>query len=167
MLKNKKASVQDVALIIVIIFSLAVLGLVSKTAFNEFNNKVSTNPNINNSQVTIDALNAGYEITNKYDYIIFSVFMGLVIALIITGWLVGGNPIFAFLYFIAIVIITVVAIVFSNVWWRISTNTVFNTALTEMPITDFLISNIHIVTPIIGFVGILVMFAKPFTGQYD
>lgn len=162
---NKKATVQDVALIITIIFALAVTMLVGKLTFTEFKDKLTANPNVNSSQVTLDALDDGYNNTSKYDYVLFTIFMGLVLALIITGWLVGGNPLFAFLYFIGIVLITVMAIIFSNVWWRVSTNTLFTGVLAEMPITDFLVSNIHILTPVIGFIGIIVMFAKPYTFQ--
>ena len=162
---NKKASVQDVALIIVLLFSLAIVALVGKVAFSEFNSRMGNITVVNSSQVTLDALDDGYNVTNKYDYVMFTIFMGLLIALIITGWLVGGNPLFTFVYFIAIVIITILAIVLSYVWNRVSTNTIFTTALAEMPITDFMISNIHIITPVIGFIGLLVMFAKPYTEQ--
>jgi len=162
---NKKASVQDVALIIVLLFSLAIVALVGKVAFSEFNARMGNITVVNSSQVTLDALDDGYNVTNKYDYVMFTIFMGLLIALIITGWLVGGNPLFTFVYFIAIVIITILAIVLSYVWNRVSTNTIFTTALAEMPITDFMISNIHIITPVIGFIGLLVMFAKPYTEQ--
>jgi len=88
--------------------------------------------------------------------------IAFVLAIIITGWLVGGNPIFAFIYFIVLVILVAVSAIFSFTWNKLTTTALFGTLVADkFPAIDFILSNFPVFIAIIGFIGLMVMFAKP------
>jgi hypothetical protein len=89
------------------------------------------------------------------------VFIALSLALLITGWFVGGNPLFMFVYFIVVVLATVAAGVLAWFWEQFSQASVLAASLASFPITDHLVSNLHIYIAVLGVVGMVVMFAKP------
>lgn len=93
----------------------------------------------------------------------FSIFIGLILAFIITAYFIGGNPIFMFIFFIVIVIVVSISAIFSNTWEDITTMSIFGTTLSNFPITAHIITNLPYYMAIIGFIGIVMMFIRPFT----
>jgi len=120
-------------------------------------------PAINSSAAAVSSLNATSNLTNRYDYVIFGLFIGLVLATIITGWFIGGQPIFMILYFIVVVIGVIGSSILSNVWETTTTMPVFGTTINAFPITNHILLNLPLYTTLFGFVGIVVMFARPFS----
>jgi hypothetical protein len=98
------------------------------------------------------------------DYVIFGLFIGLVLALLITAWFIGGNPVFMFLYFIFVVLAVVMSAILSNVWESYSGNSVFGLTIASFPITNNLLSYLPLYIGIVGFIGVVAMFAKPYLG---
>ena len=121
---------------------------------------------INESEAAVEALEGAQAVTNRLDYVIFGLFIGLVLALIISGWFIGGNPIFMAIYFMIVVLGVVFSTVLSNVWETTSQASIFGTTVTHFPITNNLMANLPLYMAVIGFLGLVVMFAKPyFAGQ--
>lgn len=125
-------------------------------------NQLIAEPTINSSDAAVESLSAVSTISNRMDYVIFGLFIGLILGVIITGWFVGGNPIFMFIYFIVVVIAVILAMIFSNVWDTVSQSSIFGTTVTHFTITNNIMGNLPLYIAIIGIIGLVVMFAKPY-----
>lgn len=159
---DKQGSARDVILIVIVIFVLALGTFVAHFMMNTAANGMLAVPTINSSSSTVTALESAKTVSSQYDYLVFAVFIGMTLALIITGWFVGGNPIFMFIYFLIVIIGVVLAAIFSNVWEQISQASVFGSTVVSFPITNHLLTWLPMYASIIGILGLIVMFAKPF-----
>lgn len=153
---------KDVLLVGVIIFAFALGFFVINYAMNTIVDDMVGISAINESNSTVQALQGVQGLMGRLDYIITGLFIGLVLALIITGWFIGGIPIFMFIYFIVVVIGVVVSTILSNVWETFTGSAVFGTTVNSFPIANNLMLNLPIYMAIVGFIGMVVMFAKPY-----
>lgn len=152
---------REVLIGIVMVFVFAIGFFSFHSVFNDSVDKIVNNSVINSSAPATNAFKEGKTLSNRLDYIVFMVFIFICLIVLISGWMVGGNPLFMFLYFLIIVIATILASVFEYVWELVSTASVFHgTAL--FPITNHIITHLAAYTPIIGFLGVIAMFIKPF-----
>ena len=163
---NNKGSARDVLFIAVILFGLAIGFFTIHYMMGETVDRLIANPVINQSSSAVEAFEGIDIMTSRLDYVIFGVFIALVLGLIITSWFIGGNPIYMFIYFIIVVITVVISTVLANTWEMITQGdiaaTVFGTAsFNAFPLTNNLMLYLPIYISIIGFIGIVVMFAKP------
>jgi len=158
-------STNDVILIGAIIFIFGIgfftVFFMSQTVTNQMMNI----PTINESSATMEVLESQAVIRGRMDYIIFGLFIGLILALLISGWFVGGHPIFMTIYFLIIVIGVAVGAVLANTWETTTTMTIFGSTINSFPITNNILLNLPIYVAIIGFLGMVVMFAKPYLMQ--
>jgi len=155
-------SATDVVLIGVLIFVFGTGFLVLNFMMNEVVDQMTNIDAINVSNASTSALHGITDVVNRLDYVIFGLFIGLILGLIITGWFVGGHPIFMFIYFIVMVLAVILSVVLSNVWYEISQASVFGTTVLSFPITNHLLLRMPFYSAIIGFIGFVVMFAKPY-----
>jgi len=156
------ASTNDVILIGVLIFTFAIGFFIVFYMSSTVTTQMLSIPVINESASTVEVLESQSKVTSKMDYVIFGLFIGLVLALIISGWFVGGNPIFMAVYFLIIIIGTATAAVLSNVWETVAGASIFGATAASFPITNNLLSYLPLYTVIIGFLGMIIMFAKPY-----
>ena len=120
---------------------------------------------INQSNTTVSVLDGVKSFTNRLDYIVLAVFIGMILGIIITGWFIAGNAIFTLIYFIVVVIVVVASTIFANVWETISQASVFGATIANFPILNHLLSYFPIYISVIGVAGLIVMFAKPYIVQ--
>lgn len=120
---------------------------------------------LNESATAVEALEGTQTMLGKLDYLVFGVFLALALGLVITSWFIGGNPIFMFIYFLIIVISVVVSAVLSNVWETVTGASVFGTSLASFPLANHLIGLLPFYIGVVGFIGIVVMFAKPYLSE--
>ena len=158
---------RDVIVISVILFSIAALFFVIKFASDTAIDRIVSLPAINTSQATVDAFQGTKTNLNaRLDYLFFGLFIGFILAVIITGWFVGANPIFMFIYFIITIVGVTIGTVLSNVWQQITTSSVFGTTISGFPITNHVLSYFPLYIAVITFIGIVVMYAKQYiTGE--
>lgn len=116
---------------------------------------------VNSSQPAVDAFNSSITQADKLDRWVLYIFLGMVLALIITSWFVAGRPVFGFLYMIVIIIGVGLSAILSNVWETTTIMARFGAAVGSFPITNHLLSYLPIYTLAVGFIGMVVMFAKP------
>ena|SRR3990167_2612922 len=159
---SKKGTVQDVAVATVMFFAVVILFFVVTYSYGAFVDKAINNTNINSSDTSVQAFQDSKTLTERLDYVAVVLLFGLTLAIIITGWFVGGNQLFAFIYFIVLVILIAVSAVFSYVWNQVSTKAMFAVTLTKFPVSDFILQNFPMFITVIGFIGMMVMFAKPY-----
>lgn len=154
------ASVRDIIFIIIIFFVLALgMFIIHFTVSNMFG-ALQHSP-INETAEAVTVLDSGQNLINRLDMLLAIVFIGLCLSVMITGWLVGGHPIFMFIYFMVIVIGVILSMVLSYVWESITLMTPFISTLGSFLITNHLISYLPYYSAVIGSIGMIVMFGKP------
>lgn len=155
------ASARDIALVGILIFAFGatflVVHMMTDTVITQFEN----NSEVNSSTDAITAFQGTRAATNRLDYVVGGLFTALMLGIIITGWFVGGHSIFMIVYFIVIITSIITSAVLSNVWETVSTSAQLISSLTSFPITDHLLTYLPRYSLIVGFIGVIVMFAKP------
>ncbi len=145
----------------VILFIAAIVFVTIKYSYVRFVDQATNITSFNSSLDAVEALDATADLTDRFDYVVFVLLVGLSLAIIITGYLVPAHPIFAFIYFIALVILVAVSAIFSFAWETFSTKAIFVSTVDQLPIIDLIMTNFPVYITIIGFIGMMVMFAKP------
>ena len=154
---------RDVALIGALIFILGMGLFVIHFSMSTMTTAMLNETSINQTEGAVDSLEGiQNNVLARLDYVVVSVFFILILVLIISGWFVGGNPIFMFIYFIVVVIGTLMSILLSNVWETVTQSASFGSTITAFPITNNIMLNLPIYVAVIGFIGLVVMFAKPY-----
>lgn len=154
----------DVVLIGVLVFAAAI-GLFAIFAAVDPVITSMEHSKINESATAVDVLQGTRTMLGKLDYLILGVFIALVLGLIITSWFIGGNPLFMFVYFIVITLAVIVAAILSNVWETVSGASVFGTTLGSFPLSNHIMLLLPYYIGVIGFIGIVIMFAKPYLSE--
>ena len=161
-------AVRDIITIGVIIFIMGISFFIINFLFTTVTDQMIDAPAINESTVTKTSLeDYQSKVLNRLDYILFGLFIVLTLSVIITGWFIGGNPIFMFAYFVVVVATVILSMVFSNVWEDVSTASVFGATVANFPITNNILSNFPLYIAIIGIIGMVVMFGKPYFTQQN
>lgn len=158
-------SAEDVVLVGAIVFTLAIAFFVSYFAVNIVYTSLLGTAALNATPEVVAVFQAGQKSTGQMDYVVFAVFIGLTIAIIVSGWFIGGNTLFMILYFLVWVIAVILSAIFSNTWQTITQMAVFGTTISAFPLSNNLLSNFPIYLTIVGFIGIIAMFAKPYFAQ--
>lgn len=158
---NKMGSATDVLFIAATVTFLAIGFFVIHYVIGKATDNIITNPSVNTSSEAVAAFNSMKTVTNRLDYVIFALFMGLSLALIITGYFIYGYSVFMFFYIIVNMIAVGLSAVFSNIWETFASDPTLNSSLSSFPITSNLMAYLPYYVGIVGFIGIIVMFAKP------
>jgi hypothetical protein len=164
---NKRGSALDVILLTAFLFSFGIGFFIINFMVNTTVDKMVLNPQINSSVASVNALN-GIEnnVTNRLDYVVFGILIGMILALIVTGWLIGGNPLFMVFYFLIVVVAVAGAAILSNIWETMTQRPEFIPTLANFPITNHILLYFPYYIAIVGVIGLTVMFAKPYiSGQ--
>lgn len=146
------------AAIIIFVFGISYLSM--HYVSNQMYDQIIKMAEMNTSRGMMDIWEGSKAVSERMDYVIFGLFIALILGLIITSWFVAGHPIFTFIYALVLIIIVAISSIFSYVWEQALT-TVIGASASSFPITNHLISNIALYMTIVGFVSIIIMFAKP------
>lgn len=160
-MKNKRGNIQNLGLAMVILFAMAVVFLTVKYSYTEAVERIINNTVVNSSEESVRAFTNTRDLTNRYDYILFVLLMGFTLAIFIIAWFASGHPLFSFIYFIALVILIAVSAILSFVWGKITDQSMFVATAESFPIINFILDNFPMYIAIMGFVGMMIMFAKP------
>lgn len=161
-MRKRATSAIDVIFISVLIFCLAMGIFMSHFISTKIQAGLLANKEINSSNSTVTAINNMEKTQNRFDYLMLAVFIGIALGTIIIGWMIGGLPIFMVFYFFGIIVAAMLSFFLSNAYEGVSTLTIFGATVNSLPITSHLLLNLPIYVCIIGFIGIVTMFAKPY-----
>jgi len=152
---------RDIVIIALVLFCVAVGLFISSHTSTTILSSMRAAPNINDTPSAVAAIDSAQASVDKADYWYFGIFIALCLALIITGWFIGGHPIFMIVYFFFIVLAIIISAVLANSWETLSADHSFILTIIKFPITNNIIMNLPIYVSIVGFIGLLAMFAKP------
>lgn len=153
---------RDILIAGIIVFTLAIGLFIAYMISNTVITSMMGISQINQSASAVAALQGSQKVTNQMDYVVLGVFIGLTLAIIITGWFIGGNPIFMAVYSLVWVIAIVLSTILANTWETTTQSSVFGTTISHFPIANNLLLGLPIYIGIVGFLGLVVMFAKPY-----
>ena len=156
------ASAKDVLLIGILIFTFGIGFFIIYFISTTVTAQIIAIPTINDSSAAVAVFQAQSNVTSKLDYMIFGLFIGLVLGMMISGYYVGGNPLFMAIYFLVVIISIAAGAVMSNVWETTTQASVFGSTVSAFPITNNLMTYLPMYLAVLGFLGMIVMFAKPY-----
>jgi len=157
---NKKGSAVDLIVIIGMLLSLSFLFFSVKFSATTIVTQLISIPQINQSAVVKETFEDIEVSTNRFDYLFLGVFVAFFLSLIITSWLLGGEPIFMIFYFLVATIAVIASMIGANVWNNITGLTMFGATLNSLPITNHIMTYLPIYTAIMAITGTIVMFAR-------
>jgi len=153
-------SASDVIYISVVLLMTGLFLFIGNFLTNTVMDSALTHEQLNSSQGAVDNYNSVKAQANKLDYVYFAFFMGLVFGLLITGWLIGGNPIFMFFYIIIIIIGVLISPILSNAFESFVSTPAITATTANFPIMMFIMQYLPMFIAVIGLIGLLVMFAS-------
>jgi len=159
---NKRGTGTDVLYLVVVLFFIGFFCFVGYFTFNRMNTLLLANSVMNSTQASRDALGSITTTTSKYDYFVLAVFIGFVLAILISSWFIGGNPLFMILYFVVLVGCVVGSMFLSNIWEEVTQKAIWGATITGFPITNHLITYMPVYIAVVGFLGMIAMFGKPY-----
>lgn len=158
---NRKGSALDVLLIGVLCFAFGIGLLVMHFTSARIYSALLNNTQIQTSDATITVLEASNNQLAKLDLWFLALFIGLILALIITSWFISSNPIFIGVYVIVLIIAVIVSMGLSNAWESASQRPTFVSSLSAVPITNHVLTYLPYYVAVVGMLGLIVIFAKP------
>lgn len=155
---NKRGSFRDVFLILIVLFGLGIGTLVGFKTLDATVDAMSgtligADVKANASMHTVQGIAEDYS-----DFIFLGVFFALLIGLIVTAYFAGGHPVFAIIYFVALVIMGFLAAVLQYIWEQLSGSTMFITYAAKMPLANWILTHLVTVMVGVGLVGLLFMY---------
>lgn len=153
---NKKATVQEIFLIIVILFIISIGFLVIKTVWNEA--KPDLQGKFGDKADAI--LDQGDSLFSTFDYLFIFMVIGLAAAAAIMAFTVDFHPVFWIFTIIIAAVGTIVAAIFSNAYGDMAATSDFTNASTTFAGTSFIMNNLVLFIVAIAFIIIIAMFAK-------
>lgn len=159
MKKPNKRGQMDVLFIVVILFALALVVFIGNKFLGELNTAIQTD-----SDSTAEAKAASADITARYPAIFdagFIMFFVLVwIAILISAWFIDTTPMFFIAALIVLAFTVIVGISLNEAYSELITDSEFNTVNTTFPMIHFILNNLALVTIIVGFSVLVVLFGK-------
>lgn len=152
---------RDVIFISVILLVTALFLFIGNFLTNTVMDVALQHPQLNSSPGAVNAYNSVKTQSNRLDYVYFVYFIALTFGILITGWLIGGNPIFMFFYVIILIVGVLISPILSNTFQSFILTPAITATADNFPITIFIMQNLPIFMTIIGMLGLIVMFAKP------
>jgi len=158
---NRKATITEVIFLVIVLFILGIGFLMARVWTSQLATELVNNPTINQSEGARNAIQSIDKVQNRFDYVIFGAFIAMVLGMLIASWFIAGNGIYTFVYFIALVFAIVLSAIMANMWSEFFNNSLLAAQQSYFPITDNLITYSPYYLAVLGFLSIIIMFAKP------
>lgn len=161
--KSKRGQI-DVLFFAITIVAIAIFFLILRHIVGAVNDGLLSSP-LNQSEEAVAALNSSNDLIEKFDYIWLTIFVGLILGILISSFLIDVHPVFIPIWIILMGISVLIGVIMNNVYADFVANATLNASADLSPFANFIIS--HYVSVIIG-VGILSMiliFAKTSSGS--
>jgi len=152
-----QAEVFQILIFLILVFVLAVGFFIVSFVTTEVADGIQDST-INNS-ATVDAIDSLRNFgSSTIDRGFFLLFAGLVIALMITSFLVRIHPIFMFLWIFVLGITLILGLYLGNAYENIQNVSALSGV--DLPLMDLILGNIVIVTLAAGALSIIIVFVK-------
>ena len=160
-MKNKKGVVEVITTIVILL--VVALGFVAVVFVG-----LQINDSLGDKFQELDPTNTSYapmgdmieKTVVSADYIFLALFAFLFIAIIITSFLFFSHPVFVVIYIILAVGSLIVSVPLANSYEKVTDLNAFAEATSRLPITDWILLHLPLVTLGIIIISIIVIYAK-------
>lgn len=159
-MRSRRGSIDDMALFLVVVFAVGVAFVMLYLGFDTAIDAMILNPQINASSEAVGTLQTTQGILPRLDYLFLMVFIGMAIAIIVISLIVAGNPVFMFLYTLALVVMTAAATILSFAWDTITTKSIFLAIMNDYTITNHIIHYFGYYFAAVGCIAFIAMFIR-------
>lgn len=157
-------SVRDIIIVAIILFVVGTsIVFITKIGHN-INNQLLEVPIFNNTESSREVITSVDAAINSTDYLYLALFIAFFISIIIFGYLVGGTQVMSVIYFFIIILFTFVSIILQLAWMDIASTPQLVTTVAQLPITNYILSHLGYFTALMGIIGLIAMYAKPYIG---
>jgi hypothetical protein len=159
-LKQKKGELTDIMIFMITLFILAVGFFIIIYVIPSITEGLRT-AGLNNTVDGANAINSLDDLGNTVNYGFLMLFVGLVISVFITSFLVRSHPIFLFLYIFFLAITLFVGVYIGNTYYTyLETNTVFASTSNTANFINLVMNHIVEITLAVGALSMIIVFAK-------
>lgn len=167
-MRNKKADMSSLGVLLVIIFILALTSLIVVRIVPEIMDNLadglSNTPNVPQSQLnrsTQTLEQAGDNAPIFLDFMVLGVFIAFLLGLVISSYFIEGTPVTIILAIIFFTILVFISALFVSVFDDIKSTSAFASTIASMPYTNFLIGiQLPIIIAVIGFIVVSILIGK-------
>ena len=164
--KKKKASAFDLAIVMAMIFAFALTFLIGHYVMGQVAIKVkpilnTSGANVSNySGIVSQTLDKATDALDILDYAFLALVVGMIIFIILMSFKFQAHPAFYFIFLLFIVIMIVISVAMSNAYEKVENASILNESVLAFPITSHIMGNFPIYIAIIGFISLIVIYAK-------
>jgi len=157
---NKRASIVDVAFLLVVVLGLGIFILVVGKVFPMITDQIGDSE-IGTNANSVEALDATDKIAGKGDMVFMFIFVGLTISIFITSFFIESSPILVPIYIIALGLLIIFAVVAENVYESFTDTDTFSAVAATQPVTAFIMTHLVMIAIGVGVISMVLIFAKP------
>ena len=167
MIESKKGQLTDMMIFVITIFILAVGLFIIMFVIPSITSGLRTaglNNSISGASAITSLDNFGTGVINNGFLMLF---VGLIISMMITSFMVRTHPIFLFLYIFFLAISILLAFYLGNAYNQLVTNPIFSGMVNTATFSNYILGHIAEITLGVGAVSMIIVFSKfsTFGGQ--
>jgi hypothetical protein len=159
MMKQKKGELTDIMIYLITLFVLGAGFIVIIFVIPSITGGLRT-AGMNSSVTGSNAIDSLEGMTGIINYGFLFIFIGLIISMMITSFMVRTHPIFLFLYIFFLAITILLSFYLGNAYEQISANPAFATALSHGTFITLVMSHIAAITLLTGALSMIIVFSK-------
>jgi len=158
-IKNQK-KMQDLLFVIITLLTIAMTLFIFLYVGQKIDTAISSkfNSEVNGSG-TVMTTTLGI-VNNTSDWAFMTLFILLILSLIISSFMIYTHPVFVVVFIIMLTVFITASVYVANVYYEFSRIPEFATALENMPMTDYILTNLPLITLILGVLSIIIIYSK-------
>lgn len=159
---NKKGLLASIVVIIIILFLLGVFGLFTRYIWSNVETTINALPaDIAANQTKQDIEDKITPISYYPDKLFVYLFISLLIAYLISSvTLPPEKVVFLVVFFFFLILLSVFAMILSNGWVYLTTQTDLSTVVADLPFTDFFMKFMPFITFFTGVIGSMLFYTR-------
>jgi hypothetical protein len=160
MIKQKKGELSDMLVFLITIFVFAIVLFIFVFIIPQITGGLRT-AGMNNSVAGTNAINSTETmLTGTINNGFMILFVGLILSILITSFLVRTHPIFMILYIFFLGVTILLSFYLGNVYYSMQTNPIFASALTNATFITLVMNHIAEIVVAVGVLSLIVIFSK-------
>lgn len=159
-IKSKRGDLTDMFIFVITLFILAIGLFILMFIIPQITNGLRIG-GLNNSVAGANAINSMDNLgTHTINNGFLMLFVGLVISMMITSFMVRTHPIFLFLYIIFLGITILLSFYLGNAYYDMINNPVFASMYSTATFSNWILGHIAEITVAVGAVSMIILFSK-------
>ena len=162
-IKHKKSAIEDIFFLMVILVGLALFFLIINMVFGQVNNRIAPvlSSHGNNSIMNVtNMLDQSQGTTTLYNSLFPFIFIGLFGFVLFSAGFIGESPIMIVLGIIVLGVAIILAVVYSNVFQRISETSTFAASNANFPIMNYFMQYLPIIMFVVAIAVIVFILLR-------